>query len=457
MENTVSTCTKRLRAFAGIALLVLLAIPAATHGQLPSPAADTAEELLEVVLAGDEPRLQSFLETRFIPLFHELLPMAEHLAIFASLRKELEGREVDGIELEGPFEVRLYFTGRGAPLEFRVAVEEDVPHRIEYVGWGPAGPEIAARSLAGLKAELQGLADEDAFSGVVLAVTSDGVRFHEAFGPADRTTGRPVLPDTRFDLGSIGKLFTATAVLRLVQDGQMRLTDPVERYLEGFSPEVAGVTVEQLLRHRSGLEDYLSHPEFEADPNRFAEPADFLPLAREQEPAFEPGTGMRYSNLGFVVLGAIVEVVTGQGYHDVIDELVFRPAEMRTAGPEGGSAAARRYHRMPGEWMHVDGQYPHVGTPAGGGFAAAMDLVRFVDALLEHRLLSDRYTALLLNDFDPSSADVGLPRQFEFSGGADGVNAVLLVRPAERETIVVLSNTEPFPLERVARHVQLLL
>lgn len=453
----MSIWLKPSRTFAGIAALVLLATPAVIHGQLPSPAADIAEALLEVVLADDEPRLQSFLETRFIPEFHEFLPMAEHLAIFASLRRALEGRESTAIELEGPFEVRLYFAGRGNLLELTVIVEEEEPHRIEYVAWGSAGPEIAARSLEGLQTELQRLADEDVFSGVVLALTSDGVSFHEAFGSADRTTGRPVLRETRFDLGSIGKLFTATAVLRLVQDGPLRLADPVGRYLEGFSPEVASVTVEQLLRHRSGLGDYMSHPEFEADPDRFVEPADFLPLARTQALAFEPGTATRYSNMGFVVLGAIIEVVTGKGYHEVIDELVFRPAEMRTAGPAGGPEAARRYHRMPREWMRVDGQYPPVGTPAGGSFATAIDLACFVDALLDHRLLSDRYTALLLNDFDTSAADGGLPRQFEFAGGADGVNAMLLVRPAERETIVVLSNTEPFPLERVARRVQSLL
>jgi D-alanyl-D-alanine carboxypeptidase len=453
----MSASLQRFPPLAGIVAALLLAPPEEMHGQLPSPAADAAEELLEIVLAGDEPQLRSLLETGFAPEFLEFLPIEEHLAILASLRRDLEGREVDGIELEGPFEVRLTFAGRGAPFELRLAVEEAPPHRIQYVGWGPAGPEIAAPSLGDLRVELQMFADEDAFSGVVLASTLDGVRFHEAYGLADRTTGRAALPDTRFDLGSIGKLFAATAVLRLVQEGRLGLADPVGRYLEGFPPEVAAVTIEQLLRHRSGLGDYLSHPEFEADPDRFTQTADFLPLARKQSPAFEPGTAMRYSNLGFVLLGAIVEAVPGQGYHEVIHDLVFRPAEMGTAGPTGGPEAARRYHRMPGEWMRVDDQYPEYGTPAGGSFAAAADLVHFVDALLDHRLLNERNTALLLNDFDPAAADRGLPAQFEFAGGADGVNAVLLVRPAERETIVVLSNTEPFPLERVARRVQSLL
>jgi hypothetical protein len=266
---------------------------------------------VEVVLANDDPRLQAFLEARVIPLFLHFLPMAEHLAIFASLRRELEGRDLDGIELEGPFEVRLYFAGRGDPLELRVAVEGEEPHRIEYVAGGAAGPEIAAQSLEGLQAELQRLADEDAFSGVVLALTADGVRFHEAFGPADRT-----------------------------------------------------VTVEELLKHRSGLGDYLAHPEFEADPNRFVEPADFLPLARTQAPAFEPGTATRYSNLGFVLLGAIIEVVTGQGYHEVIHELVFRPAELRTAGPAGGPEAARRYHRIAIALLSLTIAPCHPGAPS---------------------------------------------------------------------------------------------
>jgi CubicO group peptidase (beta-lactamase class C family) len=226
-------------------------------------------------------------------------------------------------------------------------------------------------------------------------------------------------------------------VLRLVQDGRLALADPVGTYLEGFDAAVAErVTVEHLLRHRSGLGDYLSHPQFEANPKRFRRLADYLPLARRQELAFEPGTRSRYSNIGFVLLGAI-----------------FRPAEMTTAGPTAGSDAARRYHHMPDGWMPVDSEYPDVASPAGGGFAAVSDLHGFVEALLDHRLLDAEHTALLLNDFQVPTDPAGRPDELAVAGGADGVAAALLVRPAERTTVVFLANVDSFPVETLVRHV----
>jgi D-alanyl-D-alanine carboxypeptidase len=243
-------------------------------------------------------------------------------------------------------------------------------------------------------------------------------------------------------------------VLRLVQDGRLALADPVGTYLEGFDAAVAErVTVEHLLRHRSGLGDYLSHPQFEANPKRFRRLADYLPLARRQELAFDPGTRSRYSNIGFVLLGAIIESVTGRDYHEVVGEVVFRPAEMTTAGPTAGSDAARRYHHMPDGWMPVDSEYPDVASPAGGGFAAVSDLHGFVEALLDHRLLDAEHTALLLNDFQVPTDPAGRPDELAVAGGADGVAAALLVRPAERTTVVFLANVDSFPAETLVRHV----
>jgi CubicO group peptidase (beta-lactamase class C family) len=204
---------------------------------------------------------------------------------------------------------------------------------------------------------------------------------------------------------------------------------------------------------RSGLGDYLTHPELEADPKRFRRPADYLPLLKGQAPAFEPGTRTRYSNIGFVLLGAIIEGVTGGDYHDRVDALVFRPAGMTTAGPTGGPDAARRYHHMPDGWMPVDAYYPQVASPAGGGFAAAADLHRFAEALLDLRLLDLEHTALLLSHFQAPSGPVSLPAEFAVGGGADGVAAAFTVRPAERKTVVVLANVDSFPVEDLARRV----
>lgn len=439
----------------GIVIVSSVTEPGEVIGQTPSPATVAAEDLLEVIRSSDEARGRELVETRFTAELRNHVPMEEHLRILATYRRTFQGLEVAGVLELGSTEARLILAGADRPLELRVLVEADPPHGIAGIHVGPAGPELGAELTAGtleeLGRELEGFAEDDRFSGVVLVATGEDLQFWNAYGPADRDDGRPNRPETRFDIGSIYKIFTCVAVLRLVQDGRLALGDPVGTYLDGFDPTVAGrVTVEHLLRHRSGLGDYLSHSEFEADPERFRRPADYLPLARRQEPAFEPGTRSRYSNMGFVLLGSIIESVTGRDYHEVVDEVVFRPAGMVTAGPSGGPDGARRYHHMPDGWMPVDSEYPEVASPAGGGFAAAVDLHRFAQALLDHRLLDPAHTALLLNDFQAPTDPLAPPDHLAVAGGADGVAAALLVRPADRRTVVVLANVDSFPVETLA-------
>jgi CubicO group peptidase (beta-lactamase class C family) len=437
-------------AFVLTGVQALLPVPA--RAQLPSPARDAAQAFVDVVRSGHEARLRSFIETRFAPELRDFVPLDEHVRMAAMLRADFAGLELDEVALDGPLRATLTYAGGGRRLQLEVRVEAAPPHRIEGVRARDAPPPLDT-SIDDPDALLAQLAGEDAFSGVALVADGDELRLHAAYGHADRDARRPNLPDTRFDVGSVYKLFTSVAVLRLVQEGRLQLDDALGSYVDGFEPRVAErVTVRHLLAHRSGFGDYLDHPEFEAEPKRFRAPADFLPLAVAQGVAFEPGTRTRYSNMGFVLLGAILEPVTGRSWHDVVRELVFEPAGMTSAGPAQDAAAARRYHRMPAGYVAVDSLYPDLATPAGGGFAAVADLHRFVRALFAHELLDPGHTALLLNRFEtPDPAR--LPAVAGFAGGADGLHAVVLVRPAERRAVILLANIEPIPADAIAQRL----
>lgn len=435
--------------------LLLICPPHDLEAQLPSPAQDAARELLDVVRSGDRDRIREFLETRFVPEFLEVAPLDHHVPIFASLGRQVEGLEPGDVHLDGPTRASIMLEGPGNRLELRVSVDAAPPHKIKGVSLREAGPEIMATSLDDLGREFERMANRPPFSGVVLVGSDGEIRFHEAYGSADLAAGRLNRLDTPFDIGSLNKLFTSVVILRLAQEDRINLDDPVGTFLGGFGPVVSErVTVRHLLQHRSGLGDYLSHPRFEADPKRFRAPEDYLPLARAQELSFEPGKRQAYSNMGFVVLGAIIEEITGLAYHDVVKEMVFGPAGMTSAGATAGTSAARRYELTGGRFVSTDTIYPDVGTPAGGGFAAAIDLFGFVEALLDHRLLDQEHTMLLLNAFQPGPQEGDPSDEFAFAGGAPGVNAYLHVRPLKRKVVIVLANIDPINVDAVARQIE---
>ena len=423
-----------------------------------TPAARAAAAFIDVTRAGDDTRTRDFVHTQLSPELQSEFPMEEHLQQVKFFRADLEKRTIAGVELDGPHAIALMLASPKDRLRLRLTVDPQPPHRITGINIRQAGPEITARTLEEFDRELARLAQSDEFSGVVLISSGGDIRFHRAYGSADRSTGRPVEPETRFDIGSLTKLFTSTAILRLAQEGRLGLDDPIGKYLDGFAPQIAEqVTIRHLLQHRSGFDDYFSQPEFRADPQRFDEPAAYLPLARRQELAFKPGTEERYSNMGFVLLGAILEEVTDRGYHQAVGDIVYRPAGMRSAGPSGGPIAARRYRREDGRFISVDSLYPSIGSPAGGGFAAATDLKRFVDALLGGMLLDEHHIALLLNGFEAPADGRGLPERFAFEGGARGLSAVLIARPENRDVVVVLANMSPPTATAIAEEAEKLL
>lgn len=437
------------------------ATAAAPGGFGDTPAARAAEEFLAVVRAAEADAGRRFIRTRFAPEMRDALPPEEHLRQFGFLREDLEAGEIVDVRPRGAGKIDLTLESPGHRMRLRLEVEPEPPHRITRINGRAAGPALWAGSLEELDGELRRLAAADEFSGVVLVTRGRETLFHGAYGSADRSTGKAVETDTRFDIGSLTKLVTSAAVLRLAEEGRLGLDDPLGAHLDGFEPDVARVvTVRHLLRHTSGFGDYLTEPEFTADPGRFEAPADYLPLARARALAFEPGSRARYSNMGFVLLGAIVEVVTGRDYHDAIRALVFEPAGMESAGPRGGPDAARRYKWESGELVMVDSLYPEVNSPAGGGFAAVVDLDRFARALLEGRLLDESRTALLLNNFEPPPEGWTPPATIGFAGGASGLNAYLLMRRGTGEAgdlidvIVVLANRDPPVAAAVAEEAE---
>jgi len=184
-----------------------------------------------------------------------------------------------------------------------------------------------------LDALLQEAAEKNVFSGNVLIHQNGKLLYEKSIGMADYANQLPNGPETRFSIGSITKLFTRIMVLQLASEGKIKLDDKLGKYLSGFQPAIADkVTLEHLFNHQSGFLQYYDAPSFEPETATVSSATDFLPWLREERLAFEPGTEAEYSNSGYVILGAIIEKVTGKNYTEVLKSRILDKIGMENTG-----------------------------------------------------------------------------------------------------------------------------
>lgn len=318
--------------------------------------------------------------------------------------------------------------------------------------------------FAEVDAFVKGLVAEGKFSGAVLVARDGKSIFKRAYGLANREFDVPNRVDTRFNLASAGKMFTGVAVAQLAERGRLSFDDLVGKHLPDYPREVASqVTVHHLLTHTSGMGSYWK-PEFhEANHARFREVRDYLPLFADDPLAFKPGEKWSYSNAGFMLLGAIIERVSGQSYFGYVKEQVFGRAGMGdtdfyeadrvTPNLASGYTKQNRYLQGSDEWTSNVFISPVKGGPAGGAYSTVDDLLRFDVALRTHKLLSRKYTETVLAgkvEYRPNAKyaygfanDIVEGERVVFhDGGANGVSAEFDLYPDLGYTVVVLSNLD---------------
>jgi D-alanyl-D-alanine carboxypeptidase len=313
-----------------------------------------------------------------------------------------------------------------------------------------------ADAVAALSAHARERARAGEFAGAVLVARHGKVLLQDAWGRADRKAGVANTPATRFRIGSMNKMFTAVATLQLVEAGKLRLDDAIGQHLPGYpNKEVAAkVTVRHLLTHTGGTGDIFG-PEFDQHRMRLREHRDYLKLYGRRGLTHEPGARFEYSNYGFVLLGALIERVTGGSYDDYVRDHIFRPAGMRSTGalPEAVDVPDRAvgYLRSsPGsDWVPNTDTLPWRGTAAGGGYSTVGDLLRFAQALESGTLISE---ATLAEATRPHQQQYGYGfgvqgqgrlGSYGHGGGAPGMNGELRVFPELGYVVVALSNLDP--------------
>ncbi|HEX8620672.1 MAG TPA: serine hydrolase domain-containing protein [Allosphingosinicella sp.] len=337
-------------------------------------------------------------------------------------------------------------------------------------------------------------ADRDGFSGIVSIAKRGRAADLLAFGRTAGEGSPAIAAETRFNLASASKMFTAVAVAQLVDSGKVRLDDPIGRFVEGLTPEAAAVTIRQLLTHSSGLGNFFA-PQNLAAMMRARTASDLLPLIASDKPAFPPGSRVSYSNSGFALLGVMIERMSGRSYGDYLRDRVFKPAGMRSTGldpkplatlavgmtsarpgqgPRPGGARPGPAAGSPGPLHPAPGATEGFGSPAGGLFGTAGDMHRFLRAVSDHRLASPAMTSAMTSaQVEVAPAGPAGPalayglgfgvgafeghRWFGHNGGNLGANVEVAAFPDDGWSIVILANRDPPAATELFRYARALI
>jgi CubicO group peptidase (beta-lactamase class C family) len=459
----------RLSKFAP-ALLVFASFICIAQTKFPnSPAGHQCAAWLESFNRGDSNAHREFLQknspSRLASLDREM-----------ALRRITGGFDLKKVEESTPTKISVLVQERSSDqfVHLTMEVEGEESHYITKIELRatPRPTEFAlphlsqSELISATKKSIEALVAPDNFSGAVI-ITKDGKPvFAEAYGFADREHKTPNTLKTRFRIGSMNKMFTAVATLQLAETQKLDLKETVGKYLTDYpNQDIASkVTIHQLLTHTGGTGDIFG-PEFEKHRLELRTLQDYVKLYGSRGPKFEPGSRWEYSNYGFILLGVIIEKVSGQNYYDYVREHIYEPAGMTSTGsePEDKAVSERSigYTKMDSsEWKPNTDTLPYRGTSAGGGYSTVEDLARFASALQSHKLLDVLYTEMLTtgkpgtpnNSYAYGFDDrlINGTRCFGHGGGAPGMNGDLKICPGSGYVVAVLANLDPPAAGRVS-------
>ncbi len=454
------------------AIIIVLVLASSAVSAQPSASQVAAERHARVlagfVTSGDRAAYKKFVEENFGPEFLQR-PMESHLGFFNIMHDQSRGMDVIEVQDWEPNAVVLLVKQKLSGLYdgLFVRVTPEVPYKITGIGLRPAKvPQSAKRKLsakqieAELGAFIKKLSDADVFSGAVLLARDGNVIYKNAVGMANKDFAVPNKIDTKFNLGSMNKMFTGVAIAQLVEKGKLSYDDPLSKFIPDFPNAEAAkkIQIKHLLTHTSGLGGYFSRRYQEMSRERLRTVDDMMKMVREDEKeiAFEPGSRWRYSNTGMMVLGKVIEIVSGQSYFDYVRENIHKPAgmtntdcyELDKVNTNLAVGYDKRFTDNGIEWSNNIFAHVMRGGPQGGGYSTVEDLLKFDQALRSGKLISSATFKLITS----SKPELNSPQYgYGFgvaaernavghSGGFPGISSNLDMYLGSGWTAIVMSN-----------------
>jgi CubicO group peptidase (beta-lactamase class C family) len=446
-----------------------------------TPAGKQLADWLRIFASGNQDGFTSFIAERYSKSLLEQDKAIDRADRQARVYIDARSFAVRSIEKSTPQEIIVLAQAALTGLWYRLTMkaEAEPPHRItEYTSQRIQPPANSQKKLSErelvkqIEVFMNKIAAVDAFSGTVLVAKDGKPIFKTVYGLASKAYNVPNRIDTKFSIASIGKVFTAVLIMQLIEQGKLSLTDTVGKFLPDYPNKDVKekVTIHHLLSHSSGLGD-IHGPKYVARKGVLRQVRDYFPFFVDEPLSFEPGKQMQYSNLGYILLGAIIEKVSGEDYFEYVRHHIFKPSGLTNTDfyetdidtPNSATGYTNFVDLGDDYFQFHLGQRRNTslyngakGNPQGGASSTVEDLLRFSIALRENKLLSAKSLDLMTTSkffFRKYAAgDIYYGYGFELEningkrvighGGGDlGVSSVIRWYPdSGNYTVVVLSN-----------------
>ncbi len=313
-----------------------------------------------------------------------------------------------------------------------------------------AKQDASQDNVARMEQVIQSFVSGKQFMGSVLVARDGKVVLSKGYGSANLEWAIPNSPETKFRLGSVTKQFTAASILLLEERGKLSVNDPVKKYIGDAPAAWDKVTIYHLLTHTSGIPSFTSFPDYgptEAIPTT---PEKLVARFRDKPLEFQPGEKWNYSNSGYVLLGYLIEKITGESYEKFVRENIFQPLAMKDSGYDSNSAIIPRRASgySPGPAGPQNAGFVHMSIPhaAGALYSTTEDLLRWEQGLFGGKLLKPESLAKMTTPFKSDYA-FGLAvhkenghQVIEHGGGIEGFNTQVAYYPDDKLTVIVLGN-----------------
>lgn len=438
-----------------------------------TPAGKRLKELLDLFNHGSRQKWGDYMKKNFSEDFLKVAPWQEFLDFYSKIRdthERFQLKEIAKNATEYQLNAILWSPIIEDWYKFLVKVEPKPPHKIAGINLQPSRPpsfvpppaKLTDQQIAAeLKRYVEKLAGADKFSGTVLLARNGKILFKGAYGLASKRFNVPNRIDTKFKLGSMSKMFAAIATAQLVEKGKLSYQDLVGKYLdsEWVQKETAEkVKIKHLLSHTSGLGSFFNDKFWNSSRLLYNEFHNWKPLVKDDKPKFEPGSRWSYSNTGMLLLGPIIEKVSGQSYYDYVRENIFKPAgmsdsdyfEMDRPVPNLAIGYYKEYTDKGFNWHNNILLMGVKGGPMGGGFSTVEDLFHFSQTLMGNKLVSQKSVALLttpkpeLNSLHYGYGFVLRKKHnqviFGHGGAAPGISSWLQIFKESGYVYIILSN-----------------